>query len=190
MSQLILDLDHTLLNTTAFKLALAESLDLSAYEWEQAYAGFMRDNQLFRVDDFLQGVTPTQREAFFQVVDNLRKYLYLDTLPFLQSAHAAGHQLTIVTFGDEAWQTRKLQGLHLPDYVHTLATADTKVTALAELVNDDTLVVDDRATELEAIVAAYPQVVAYWITRPEGKYTEPIPQCPHHQIESLNQIKL
>ncbi len=190
MSRLILDLDHTLLNTTAFKLALAESLDLSAYEWEQAYTGFMRDNQLFRVDDFLQGVTPVQREAFFSVVEQLRKYLYPDTLPFLQSAHAAGHTITIVTFGDQDWQAKKLAGLQLPAYVQTIATSGTKVSALAELVNDDTLVVDDRAIELEAIVAAYPQVVAYWMTRPEGKYTEPIPQCPHHQIESLNQIKL
>lgn len=190
MSRLILDLDHTLLNTTAFKLALANSLDLSVAEWDQAYTGFMQDNQLFRVDDFLQGVTAAQRESFFQVVDHLRKYLYPDTLPFLQSAHTAGYQQTIVTFGEQDWQTRKLQGLHLPDYVQTVATAGSKVAALAELVNEDTLVVDDRATELEAIVAAYPQVVAYWITRPEGKYTEPIPQCPHHQIESLNQIKL
>lgn len=190
MSTIILDLDYTLLNTTAFKLALAKSLDLSAHDWEQAYNGFVADNGLFKPEDLLKGVTAEQRQAFAEVVQSIRRYLYPDTLAFLQSAQAAGHQLTIVTFGQPAWQEQKLQALRLPSDVECRATEGSKVTVLADLVNDDTIVVDDRAVELEQIVKAYPVVKAYWMTRPDGKYVEPIPQCPHQQINSLNQIKL
>lgn len=190
MRTLILDLDHTVLNTTAFKTALANSLEISQTDWDRAYEQFVRDNGMFRPDDFLRGVTPAQRHAFETVLKTMRQFLFPDVLPFVRVAHEAGYRLVLLTFGDAHWQKKKVHALHLPKYIHTVFTEGHKVESLAEYVEHDTLVVDDKANELEAFHQLWPNMTLYWMKRANGHHRTTAPTVPHHTITSLNEIKL
>lgn len=190
MSKLILDLDYTLLDTTAFSKALADSLGISREQWLSSYDQFVKDNGFFSAHDFLRGVSDSERKQFYAVLENLRRYCYKDAWPFLQNLVAKQHNALIMTFGEARWQTEKLKALMLPSIIRTLVVQKPKVEYFAHYYEPDMIMVDDRATELEAVAAQYPDVKLYWMTRPEGKYLEPVPQCSHTQIESLNQIKL
>lgn len=190
MSTLLIDLDHTLLNNTAFKKALAESLELTPQDWSAAYEQFVQDNDTFEPEAFLAGVSPEQKKSFYHAVSLARRFLYADSLAFLEAAHEKNYKIVLVTFGNVAWQERKLAALHLPDYVKVLPTATTKIAVLADYIEPDTLLVDDNASEIKALVTKWPQVQAYWITRPEGKYREQTPVVPHTHITTLSEIKL
>lgn len=190
MSTIIVDLDHTLLNTTAFKSALAKSLDMSIGDFERVYEQFIRDNGVFRPKVFLAGATVEQKRAFNQVLKRLRTFLYTDSMPFLKAAHQAGYRVVVITFGDVVWQKQKLRALHLPDYVQTIVTEEAKTPHLAQYIDRDTLVVDDHARELELFAKEWPQLTLYWMQRPDGKYRDAPPNVPHLPIHSINEIKL
>ncbi len=190
MPTLVIDLDHTLLNNTAFKAALAESLNLSAAEWRQAYEQFVHDNGTFEPKAFLQGVATENKQAFQRTVSTARRFLYPDSLAFLQAAHDKKYRIVLVTFGNIAWQEQKLAALHFPTYVQALPTATTKISVLADYIEPATLLVDDNAAEINAIVKQWPQVKAYWITRLEGKYRATPPTVQHVVVSTLTEINL
>lgn len=190
MPLIILDLDHTLLDTTAFKAALARSLEIEPAAWEKAYTQFVHDNGMFNAVDFLRGVTPAQHKAFAKTLTQIRRFFYPDSWPFLRQAQAAGYKVMIVTFGDIAWQQQKIDALRLPSFVESLVTNLPKIERLAEYIEHVTVVVDDRATELEALYEHWPQLTLYWMRRPNGKYRDIVPVVPHQPITQLNEIKL
>jgi len=95
-----------------------------------------------------------------------------------------------VTFGNIVWQQQKLAALRFPDYVQTLPTDTSKIAVLADYIEPDTLLIDDNAFEVDAIVRQWPQVKAYWITRPEGKYRDTPPTAEHKAVTSLAEINL
>lgn len=190
MRTIIIDLDHTLLDNTSFKVALAASLHLTPAQWSEAYEQFVKDNGMFNAVDFLRGVSTEDKTAFEAVIHKIGHFLYPDSLPFLQEASAAGYAIILVTFGNIIWQKHKLANLHLPAHVQTIATDTNKVSQLAEYMQSDTLVIDDNAKELEAIKQHWPDVTAYWMKRDNGKYRNTIPSVEHTKITLLTDIKL
>lgn len=190
MSTILIDLDHTLLNNAAFKLALAESLELSPEDWKHAYEQFVQDNGTFEPQAFLQGVSLEQRRAFDQTVAKARLYLYSDSMQFLEAAHAKHYRIVLVTFGNVAWQQQKLAALRLPGYVTLLPTATSKIAVLADYIEPDTLFIDDNAFEVDDILKQWPHIKAYWMKRSDGKYRSQAPQQPHTTITSLADINL
>ncbi len=190
MSTILIDLDYTLLDTQAFSTALGVSLGLSHTEWVQAYDQFVKDNRLFSARDFLRGVDSEKTKDFYQVVATIRRYLYPDALDFLKKLEQKKYRCVLMTVGEDSWQKDKLSNLRLPDFIQTSIIQDRKVHHLADYYEPGMLVVDDRAIELEPIAEQFPDAQCYWVTRPQGKYVDLVPQCLHHQIKSLNEIKL
>jgi len=190
MHTLILDLDHTLLDTTTFKAALAASLHLTPQQWDEAYNQFVTDYGMFNATDFLRGVSTADKTAFEAALHKISHFLYPDSLAFIHQAIEFGYTVVLVTFGNVAWQKQKLAHLRLPNAVTTIATDTAKISQLAEYIQSDTLVVDDNAKELEAIKQQWPAVTAYWMCRANGKYRDSIPTVPHTKITSLTDIKL
>ena len=190
MSKIIIDLDHTLLDTTSFKEALAKSLGLTPVDWDMAYNKFLADYQMFNPTDFLKGVATAQKKQFEAVVKKTGSFLYPDSVPFLKKAIQAGHHVVVLTFGNQDWQTQKLQHIAWPDGVTLLTTDTTKSSQLAQYMEDDTLVVDDNGRELDALHRHWSTAKLYWMVRPNGKYRDVEPVSAHSTIHSLNQIKL
>ncbi|MFA5995669.1 MAG: HAD family hydrolase [Patescibacteria group bacterium] len=176
MPTVIIDLDHTLLDTTRFKQALAKSLGLSTAKWDEIYEQFVADNGLFSPTDFLAGASTEQRNQFYKTLNQLPSFLYPDSLTFLDRVLKQHWQVIILTFGDKPWQQLKLKHLPLPKVVRTITTDLSKHLIIKDLLDTKkTIVIDDNAKELDAIKRAYPEIITYWMQRPNGKYhTKPI----------------
>ncbi|MBI4407303.1 MAG: HAD hydrolase-like protein [Candidatus Kerfeldbacteria bacterium] len=190
MPTILIDLDYTLLDTQAFSTALGTSLGLSHTEWVQVYNQFVKDNGLFSARDFLRGVESDKSKQFYQVVKQIRRYLYSDTVEFLKQVEQKKYTCVLMTVGEDSWQKDKLTNLRLPAFIQTSIIQDRKANHLADYYEPGMLIVDDRAIELEPIAAQFPETHCYWITRSGGKYLAPAPQCAHTIIKSLNEIKL
>lgn len=187
MQQLIVDLDHTLLDTTALKAALAKSLGLSVHDWDAAYTKAVEDyGGIFNPEDFLAGVATDQREAFYATLKKAQQFLYPDSIAFLKQALTDGWAVQILTFGNPSWQQQKMQNIQWPTGVECVATDGLKPKLLQEFANETLVVIDDNAKEIDAIKQAYPTTVAYWMRRPNGKYRELQPKEYDTMIEDLN----
>lgn len=194
MQYLIIDLDHTLLDTTAFKAALAKSLQLSESQWDTAYEHYVQDYGNFNPKDFLQGVPSDQRNAFEAVMNKIQQFLYPDSLDFIQRQMAAGWDVTVLTFGDQQWQQQKLDHLELPNGVHAVATDQPKTEWLRQQnyqADDRIVMIDDHATNIDEIKQQLPKAELYWMRRPNGKYQDVQPEQDASEIEGLGteQIK-
>ena len=190
MSSIILDLDYTLLDTARFKAALSRALEMPVAAYDQAYQGFVQDNGLFEPKAFLEGVTTAQQTAFYVVLKKMRSFLYPDTLPFLRQLQQQHWKVTIITYGNQAWQQSKLDGLTFSSDITTIATEQSKIKVWKKLTLDAiTVAVDDKATEIDAIQKLYPAVQCYWIKRPNGRYHDR-PTTPHHVIHQLTDITI
>lgn len=185
MKSLILDLDHTLLNTSAFKNDLVKSLGLTEIQWDNAYNKFVEDYSVFHPKDLLHGVDSKVKDAFYKVVENTRRYLYPDSLTFINSALNNGWNVTILTYGQVDWQQQKLEAINFPKEVVLHPTDEPKVKALQNYIGDVTVVIDDNALEIDAVKATYPEITGIWMKRPEGKYRNTEPKQCDKLVEEL-----
>lgn len=188
MSTLIIDLDHTLLDTTTFKQTLAKSLNLTTEQWDTVYERFVKDYGRFEPKAFLEGVEPLQKKNFFHTLKQLSHFLYPDSLTFLEHMLANGWQVIILTYGNPAWQQLKLEHLPIPTEVRCVTTDQSKHLMMTDLIEPTTIVIDDNGVELDAIKTAFPQIKAYWLQRSNGKYQN-ASLLADHKIDNLN-IKL
>lgn len=188
MPTLIIDLDHTLLDTTTFKQTLAESLHLSTEQWDAVYENFVKDYGQFEPKTFLAGAEPEQKKNFFHTLNQLSRFLYPDSLTFLEHALATGWQVIILTYGNTSWQQLKLDHLPIPANVRCITTNKSKHLMMADLIDDTTIVIDDNGAELDAIKTSFPSIQAYWLQRANGKYQNAATLADHN-ITHLN-IKL
>lgn len=192
MSRIIIDLDHTLLDTTRFKMALAVSLGLTQSEWDMAYRKFVNDYGMFNPDDFLQGASQEQKEKFENVVRRLPTFLYPDSMTFIKKVTQAGHEVVLITFGDKSWQEKKLKALResLETIKIVFVSSTEKLEHFKHLVINDTVMIDDNAVEIDTIKSRFQGVVVYWVCRPNGKYRDKPPSTPHTKVKSLAEITL
>lgn len=174
MATALIDLDDTLLNTAALKDALASSLDLTRDQWEIVYKAYVTDNGKFDPEGFLRGVDTEQRTAFDSVLSKLSMYLYPDSLPFIKRLLEADWRVVILTQGDAEWQETKVQCLRFPDQVETRVTATDKTLLIAEYLDPArTILIDDRASIIDATKKLHPEVQTYWMRRPTGSHRSP-----------------
>ncbi|MDP3970464.1 MAG: hypothetical protein Q8P90_02090 [bacterium] len=186
MQQLIIDLDHTLLDTTAFKLDLAKSLGLTSNEWADSYNRYVQDNNVFDARDFLQGVDTSDQKKFYQVISQISKYLYPDSTQFLKQTLKDGWEVLILTFGSESWQEMKIDNMNFPNGVKTLAVSKEKISVVKNYVKEQTVFIDDRSIEIDAVKKSFPEIKAYWMRRENGKYRDIQPTLHDKIISNLN----
>lgn len=187
MSTAILDLDDTLLNTNALKNALASSLDLTREQWEVVYRAYVEDNGKFDQEGFLRGVDPDQRTAFDAVLRKLSTYLYPDSIPFIKGLLTNGWRVVILTHGDAEWQQTKVDHLRFPGAVETRVTGEDKTLLLDQYTDPTrTILIDDRASVIDAAKQLHPTLHTYWMRRPDGAHRTPESQLCDTIIEDLS----
>lgn len=186
MATALIDLDDTLLNTNALKEALASSLDLTRDQWEVVYKAYVADNGKFDPVGFLRGADTEQRAAFDAVLRKLPIYLYPDSLPFIKQLLKADWRVVILTQGDVEWQETKVQHLQFPNQVETRVTATDKTPLIAEYIDSGrTILIDDRASVIDAAKQLHPDIYTYWMRRPAGAHRTPESQLCDTMIEDL-----
>ncbi|MFA6475550.1 MAG: hypothetical protein WCV88_05130 [Patescibacteria group bacterium] len=152
---------------------------------------FDLDHTLLDTTSFKQALGESwsiNNPATIEVVKNIKKYLYSDSLSTLQYYLDHDYHVVICTFGNITWQTLKLQYIKFPNNIQTIITDTDKIKHLAGFNQTGNLYVDDRGDDIDQIKIAYPNLTMYWITRPNGEHTTPQPTCQHFHINSLKQL--
>lgn len=123
---LILDIDHTLLNTSLLKKELARCcLDFGISKnvfWKTYHA--VRTHSAFSVKGFVQSLVRTfhtdrrvLEKQYTNVIKNIDRYIYRDALFFLKWAHAQGHTIVLYTYGEPSLQREKIRALRKKGYI-------------------------------------------------------------------------
>lgn len=185
---LIIDLDYTLLDTSAFKARLATELGAYGVTSEQFWETFgmiagVSDRTSYSIARHAQvlheqtgiDAEDAQRglEAAFGALPGM---LYPDTPVFLALLREQGVPAVLFTFGDSAFQEQKVRAALIEPYFRShVYTEESK--HLIELAfpepEDEWVFINDNPTELRALAQRYPGARMIRIRRPDGKTFAP-----------------
>lgn len=222
----LLDFDHTLFDTDRFfwvdlKSAVAR-FGVPDDTWEKSYeaiwpSGYSLAKHLEELTRLGAIVSPSAAQAMLAALtatfSDLRPYLFPDVLRFLDAAHRRGFDLILLSFGDPAWQSYKVQASGLTPYFKKIVCTphqEGKAEMLDELglAYAELYAIDNNPTELDAMKARHPRLQTYLICRVELSALEgadPLvrdrfreaaryPTIPclltHHRCRSLNEVSL
>ncbi len=186
---LILDLDYTLLDTTAFKKALTASLEPLGVTQDQFYDtygtvshaipgqhsySFEAQAQLLR-----EKYGFDEREVVARltsVYDILPTFLYPDVMPFLVLLKGKHIPATLFTWANPTHQEAKVKNLGIEPYLSkVIITSEDKGTAELDLPGPASawVFVNDNPNEIRALAARYPASQMIRIKRADGKAFPP-----------------
>lgn len=185
----ILDLDYTLLDTTAFKRALTASLEPLGVTQDQFYDtygtvshaipgqhGYSFEAQaklLYEKYGFDEREVVTRLTS---VYDILPTFLYPDVLPFLTFLAEKGISAALFTWANPTHQEAKVKNLGIEPYLSKVViTSEDKGTAELDLPGavQDWVFVNDNPNEIRALAARFPEARTIRIKRPDGKTFPP-----------------
>ncbi|MDE2485658.1 MAG: HAD family hydrolase, partial [candidate division NC10 bacterium] len=182
--------------------------------WPSGYSLRKHLEALFRLGAIVStSVASAMQEALEHAFSDLRPYLFPDVVEFLNTARHREFDLILLSFGDPAWQSYKVQASGLTPYftqiVYTpnekgkAGILDTLASAYAEF-----HVIDNNPADLDAMKASIPRLQTYLICRVEPSVLEgadplvrdrfreaarylTIPsRLPHRRCQSLNEVPL
>lgn len=180
----ILDLDHTLLNTTALKRAMQESLRPfggSGELFEKSYAATVSaipgqyDYDISRHASIISEMTGADaalvRAALENVLQHIDKFLFPDAISFLQWVKEKGAVL-LLTWGNPHWQEQKVQHSSIRDmFVRCVYTEKDKhnVALAIDAPQAEWIFINDNPKEIKFMLTQYPEATHLRVKRPEGK---------------------
>jgi FMN phosphatase YigB (HAD superfamily) len=188
--KIFIDFDDVLFNTQAFTAFLQEifknfgigkELFRQTYEEVKKHTGGKNFSYTFEAHvKALQDHLEFDGEGLLQVLKNetadTSKFLFPDTLPFLEFLRKAGHSAWILSFGDSGYQMMKIQSSGVGDRVGgVIITQERKERALEQqglTQNEEAYFFDDRAHFLEGAKKIFPALLTVLVSRPEGRYAD------------------
>jgi FMN phosphatase YigB (HAD superfamily) len=124
MSTIILDLDHTLLNSQKLKKELASIMGISQILYDESYKKrFYVENEPYSFDKhikYLQNIGIIEkgeeifldvRKKFEQKLSTLSEFLHEGALDVIKNIGDVDDEKILTTFGNEEWQEEKLKKL-------------------------------------------------------------------------------
>jgi hypothetical protein len=197
---IILDFDHTVFNTTKFVVALKKRF------WDE----FGIDDATFMIarnevkqccvvidiDRFVHLLPHEDKhgmhQAIVDVIESLGKtFVFDDVKPFFDRMKGKA-DIVIATHGDKELQTAKIVNSDLPKVPFEISLEDKDtVVEKYEAQYDIIHFVDDKAKNVDQVKKEHPEVITYFMQRPEDKpYADKVSQCAYvdRVIESLNEI--
>ncbi|CBE69549.1 protein of unknown function [Candidatus Methylomirabilis oxygeniifera] len=223
---ILLDFDHTLFDTDRFfwvdlKAAFGQ-FGVSDDAWEKSYATIWPSGyslakhveELGRLGAIASASVASAMHATLErTFSNLRPYLFPDVVEFLNAARYRAFDLILLSFGDPAWQTYKVQAAGLiPYFTQIIYTPHEKGKAgmLATLAPAylELRAIDNNPTDLDAMKTSTPRLQTYLICRVDpsaiekadpslrerfreaARYPTIPSRLPHRQCRSLNEVSL
>jgi len=223
---ILLDFDHTLFDTDRFfwvdlKSAFAR-FGVPEDTWEKSYeaawpSGYSLEKHLDELNRLGVISKPTTARMMLATLNSefsdLRPYLFPDVPGFLRAARHRGFDLILLSFGDPAWQSYKVQASGLASAFQKIVyTAKEK--GKADLLDDlgpryaELHAIDNNPADLDAMKARIPRLQTHLICRVEPSSTElatgAIPdrfheaarymtvpsRFPHHRCSSLDEVSI
>ena len=140
----VLDFDRTLFDTDTFKLDLAKSVKKFGVSDElffKLYKKSITENadgvhsynlqkHVGLMGDKVANLSPIKvRRGLLKIIANSRKYLYPETIKFLQQLRKEKFYLILLTHGHQAFQQKKVNGTGIVKYFNKLVILDGEVKA-------------------------------------------------------------
>lgn len=200
---IILDLDHTLLNTSQLKGAMRDrvgSLGIAPEQFDSTYTATVsgdasRNNYVIaRHAQLLSDATQIDvshiERSLSDALDALPNMLYADSVPFLEFLKARALHTVLLTFGNAAFQREKVERLgiahYFDDMIFTEAGKHEAVLSI-QTQTSEWVFINDNPVELRALIARYPDSRMIRIKRPDGKAFAPADDALDVETyESLN----
>ncbi len=189
---IVIDFDNTLFNTDAMRAALLEALEQFGVTKEQ-YQSTEKElishqgtyNLEGHLDLMLSGSKREQAGTLAdQVLDQADEYLYPDAQHFLQQYNE--EQLTILTFGPPEWQQRKIKNAGLDNAVtEVITTLGEKKDIIADMTETEVIVIEDKASEIDAMKQARPEYTYIWIRREGTSYYDQPCRFADYEVHDL-----
>jgi len=223
---ILLDFDHTLFDTDRFfwvdlksaftRFGIPDDAWESSYDaiWRSGYSLVKHFDELARVSA-IRGpdLRKTMLAAFDADFSDLRPYLFPDVPGFLKAARDRGFDLILLSFGDTAWQSYKVQASGItPLFQRIVYTA--KPHGKAEMVDEigsryrALYAIDNNPADLDAMKARNSDLQTHLICRVEtlspeesdrkdpdrfreaARYLTIPARLPHHRCRSLDEVSL
>ncbi len=199
MKTIIFDFDYTLFDAGKFKIDLANSLknfNISQKQFLETYKK-LRDNhqkeykplEHIKILSNITGKKESEiKKAYFKVIENCKKYLYSDSLPFLKKLQATGYKLILLTFGNIEFQKLKVGYSGTCEYFDEMYFTDKNKAHLKDKIpdNKNTIFINDNPHEIEALMKIYKNAEFILIKRTGGKKYD----LKLMNIQSINNFKL
>ncbi len=174
--EVILDFDYTIFDAKKFKLALAKSLGkfgVSVSFFLKSYPLAVKKsrgqyNYIYRKHiQLIKQKNPRlpeilAREALESVIHKSNRYLYRDTLSFLQDLNERDFKLILVTHGNQAFQKQKLQHSGLKNYfANVILSSNLKMVTLKRIEHKfgRAFFISDHINELIQIKQHLPKLI-------------------------------
>lgn len=185
----ILDLDYTLLDTTAFKRALTASLEPLGVTTDQFFEtygvvahaipgqhGYSFEAQAKLLHEKYGYDEAEGLRRLTSVYEILPSFLYPDSLPFLKFLKEKHVPAVLFTWANPEHQEAKVKGLGIGSYLtKVVITSEAKGTADLELSEPqgEWVFINDNPNEIRALAARYPEARMIRIKRADGKKFPP-----------------
>ncbi len=212
MYRYFVDLDGVILNTVDFIADFKRAVVASGVPQEKLDA-FYRENTAsagFGSSTFCLikglatiagdlGITSREELACVQrgiddFLNTTHEYLFPDALKFLKKHQQKN--LTLLSHGVSEWQMIKVEKLGIKKYLTDIIITDgeRKPISVSKFLKDrtvnlaDSIFMDDRGKEITAMKERYPEIKAFWITRPTGKYNREVCEGYERRVTNLTEV--
>ena len=199
IDSLIIEFDRTIYDTTALKNALANSLNVFGVTpsdfWQTYPQARVRRDQDYRpyyhpnrhMEILKERLTCAPEEALQQieeVINNGRRFLFSDTLDFLNRMVSLNIKMTLVSYGIPEFVRKKVAATGVePFFTEIMYTEGKRIGAVNQILKGDekrVFLISDKLHEMKVVAKYLPQVVPLLKRRPE------IPLLTYRETGLLN----
>lgn len=175
-----LDFDYTLFDTHAFREGLYEILEKNGFDKTYlALTPEMKENgqKLLNIKELFKSLSVSRNipvENFLEPLEELYsrcdKFVYDDTVEFLNYLKSKNHRLHVLTWGEKEFQKEKLKASKLYDYFDEIIYAE-QLKYKLDIDYSNGIFIDDSIRDLEGLYNQNAKQV-FRIKRKNGKNSD------------------
>lgn len=179
---IIIDFDYTLFDTQCMRGKLATAMGVSAQQFRAAEQELKDRGQLYSPEACVE-VLGVEMELFTSGMKGAHECVYPDVPAFLEKH--ANAKITILTFGNVAWQEQKMSAANIVGVDNLIATDGDKAELARQWAGeDDIVIVNDRGSEIDALATVLATARYVWVRREGAPYRDE--PCHTQAIEVIN----
>lgn len=198
--KIIIDLDRTLLDSDALHEAMfqcCERQGIPRIELQTQQERIRKESPLFcfyrMVEEHainIQQDLSVLQETLRRLIDeDCSRFLFTDSLDFLERGIAYGWDCTLLTYGEHEFQSRKIRGSGLDRICHRTIVTQRPKWELPHVFRDDrVLFIDDNSENIDRVKECFPHVFAIAVKRPLTKYANYPLRHADSKVCSLTEI--
>lgn len=196
---IVLDFDHTIYNTSLFVQTMQEEFKkhfgIGEGEFMKQRNAVKECCVVIDIDKFVHFMPHPNKEAMKDMIHKIIRlqspsFLFFDALPFIER-HKDQFDILVSTHGDMKLQTEKIRHSNLPHYVRSVVSTESKGDVMKQYIGaySHVFFIDDKAENIDAVKKAHPDVITYFIQRPDDSPYASIPtkcECADHVVKGLD----